>query len=387
MPMPLSRSIRLNYLFYSCACGATYPYLAPFFKEVVGVSDRYLGLIMMIRPIMALVGQPIWSQVSDRSGRRSHLGAGLVFIASMLCPLLIFIHTPVWVCLVFALWSFFNAPLFTLSDSITYDYLGPARRDTIGRFRVFASMGFILAVTLVGFIYDRKGLQSQFAVFSVLGFLSFLILWPIPPVPRTTSLQSKSGIKALLKKRNVIIFLCSVFLIEITNAMALTFLSVYGRQLGANNMQIGWIWALGTCAEVITMLLFSRVYKRIGIKNILIIGYLAIVVRWGLSGLVTSWWQLLPVQLLHALTLTYVYIGSTLFMDMESTQHIRTTAQSFYTMVILNTAYVIGCGLGGFLSDHFGYSSMFFTCSLMGSVGLIILVFLVKSPADQHVAA
>jgi PPP family 3-phenylpropionic acid transporter len=178
-----------------------------------------------------------------------------------------------------------------------------------------------------------------------------------------------------------------VFLIEITNAMALTFLSVYGKHLGANNMQIGWIWAVGTCAEVATMLLFSRVYKRIGIKNILIIGYIAIVARWALSGLVTSWWQLLPIQLLHALTLTYVYIGSTLFMDMESTQHIRTTAQSFYTMVILNTAYVIGCVLGGFLSDRFGYANMFFTCSLMGSAGLGILVFLVKPPTDQHVPA
>jgi PPP family 3-phenylpropionic acid transporter len=385
--MPLSRSIRLNYLFYSCACGATYPYLAPFFKEVVGVSDHYLGLILMIRPIMALAGQPIWSQVSDRSGRRSHLGAGLVLTASVLCPLLFFFHTPVWGCLIFALWSFFNAPLFTLADSITYDYLGPARRDTIGKFRVFASLGFILAVTLVGFVYDRKGLQSQFAMFSMLGILTFFILWPIPPVARTTSHQSRSGIKALLKKRNVLIFLCSVFLIEITNAMALTFLSVYGKHLGANNMQIGWIWAVGTCAEVATMLLFSRVYKRIGIKNILIIGYIAIVARWALSGLVTSWWQLLPIQLLHALTLTYVYIGSTLFMDMESTQHIRTTAQSFYTMVILNTAYVIGCVLGGFLSDRFGYANMFFTCSLMGSAGLGILVFLVKPPTDQHVPA
>ena len=384
MALPLSRSIRLNYLFYSLACGATFPYLAPYFKEVVGVSDRYLGVIMMIRPMMALLGRPLWSQVSDRSGRRSHLGAGLVLTASAIGLFLIFIHSPGWGCLLFALWAFFNAPLFTLLDSITYDYLGSRRRDTIGRFRVFASFGFILAVSLVGFVYDRKGLQSQFAVFSVFGFLTFLTLWPIPRVARCTSRQSRIAIKALLKKRNVILFLCSVFLIETTNAMALTFLSIYSKQLGANNLQIGWIWAWGTCAEVVTMLLFTQVYRRIGIKNILIVGYVAIVARWALSGLVTSWWQLLPVQTLHALTLTYVYIGSSLFMDMEGSHHIRTSAQSFYTLFILNIAYVLGCVLSGTLSDHFGYSHMLYTCSAIGFVGLVILVFFVETPEVQN---
>lgn len=384
MAIPLSRSIRLNYLFYSMACGATFPYLAPYFKEVIGVSDAYLGVIMMIRPLMALLGQPIWSQLSDRSGRRSHLGAGLILTASLVCPALIFIHSPVWACVLFALWAFFNAPLFTLSDSITYDYLGPANRDKVGKYRVFASFGFITAVTFVGFIYDHKGLQSQFAVFAVLGFISFLMLWPIPRVARTTSHQSKTAIKALLKKRNVLIFLISVFLIETTNAMALTFLSVYSKQLGANNMQTGWIWAIGTCAEVGTMLFFSRLYKRIGIKNILILGYIGIVVRWALSGMVTTWWQLLPVQTLHALTLTYVYIGSTLFMDMESHHHIRTTAQSIYALFIINAAYVFGCILGGSISDHFGYTNMFYTCSGIGFIGLLILVFFVKGPKQTE---
>jgi PPP family 3-phenylpropionic acid transporter len=384
MPIPLGRSIRLNYLFYAFACGATYPYLTPHFKEVVGIPDQHLGLIMMIRPLMALLGQPIWSQLSDRSGRRSHLAAGLVLAASLLCSVLLFTNTPLTICLLFALWSFFIAPIFTLSDSITFDYLGFKRRETIGTYRVFASIGFILAVSFLGFLYDSKGLRSQFAVFSVFGFLSFLALWPIPAVERTTSQQSKSAIKALLKKRNVLIFLCGALLIETTNAMALTYLSVYGKELGANNMQIGWIWALGTCAEVVTMLLFSKVYKRIGIKKILILGYIAIVVRWGLSGLVTTWWQLLPIQLLHALTLTYVYIGSAMFMDMEGSRHIRTTAQSFYTMIIIHTAYVIGCPLGSTIGAHFGYAYMFYTCSLMGTVGLFILVFLVKPPELQE---
>jgi len=383
MPIPLSRSIRLNYLFYAFACGATFPYLAPFFKEVVGVSDRYLGLIMMIRPTMALIGQPIWSHVSDRSGRRSHLGAGLVLAASLLCPLLLFMNTLLWVCLLFALWSFFTAPLFTLSDSITFDYLGPKRRDTVGTFRVFASFGFILAVTFVGAIYDKMGLQNQFAVFAVFGFFTFLCLWPIPPVPRTSSQENKTAIKTLLQKRNVFIFLCSVFLIEITNAMALTYLSVYGKLLGANNMQVGWIWAIGTCAEVVTMLLFSKVFKRLGIKKILLVGYMAIILRWGLSALVTTWWQLLPIQMLHAFTLTYVYLGSVMFMDTEGSHHIRTTAQSFYTMVIINSAFLFGCPLGGYIGDRFGYANMFYTCCAMGVAGLLLLVFFVKPPSPE----
>ncbi len=383
MRLPIHRAIRLNNFCYALACGCTYPYLSVYFKEVLGVSDKYLGLMMMIRPLMALLAQPFWSTVADGSGRRSHLAAFLAVTAACLFPWMLRAHSLETVILLFALWSFFNAPLNTLSDSITFDYLGPQGRQRFAGYRVFVSAGFLTAVVLIGSLYDRVGVSWQFPAYSVSISLAILALWPIPRVPHTSLRQGRQALRRLLAKRNVLIFLGAVFLIETANAMAFTFLSVYCRQLGASNMQVGWVWALGTASEIVTMLYFSRTCNRWGIKNILLMGFAAVTLRWFLFMFVRTWWQVYPLQLLHAFCLTYVYVGSVMFMDMESHQGIRVTAQAFYSMFILNTAGITGAVLGGQISQHWGYARMFMVGGCLALTALIVLATLVHNPTPE----
>ena len=383
MRLSIPQAIRLNYFSYALACGCTYPYLSIYFKETLHVSDQYLGLIMMIRPLMALIGQSFWSMSADSSGRRSHLAAGLVVTAAILCPLILLVPS-LWMRLaLLAGWAFFNAPINTLSDSITFDYLGAQGRQRFAAFRVFASAGFVVAVMLIGRLYDRTGISWQFPSYSVCACMAVVALWPIPRVPHISRAQGRQALRALLVKRNVRIFLIAVFLIETANAMAFTFLSVYCRQLGASNMQTGWVWAVGTLAEIVTMLTFTRVFNRLGVKNLLLIGFAAVTLRWFLFVFIQTWWQVYPVQLLHAFCLTYVYVGSVVFMDMEGHRSLRVTAQAFYSMFILNTAGITGSLLGGVLSQRVGYARMFLTGAAMALTALIILALFVRNPVPD----
>ena len=121
-------------------------------------------------------------------------------------------------------------------------------------------------------------------------------------------------------------------------------------------MQIGWVWGMGTLCEIVTMLLFARIYARLGLRKILLIGFAAVVVKWFSFAYVHVWWQILPLQLMHAFTLTFLYVGSVTFMDMEGHQSIRVTAQAFYTMFILNAANVVGSILAGCISQQFRHA-------------------------------
>ncbi len=383
MPCKISRAIRLNYYFYALACGCTYPYLSLYFKEVLEVSDRYLGLMMMIRPLMSLLAQPFWSMVADGSGRRSHLAAFLAATAAGLLPCVLLTHSMAIIVALLAAWSFFNAPINTLSDSITFDYLGPQGRQRFTHYRVFVSLGFLTAVLIIGRLYDRIGVIWQFPAYSVCISFAVLSLWPVPKVPRTSLRQGRASLQRLLSKPNVLIFLVAVFLIETANAMAFTFLSVYCRQLGASNLQVGWVWALGTASEIVTMLFFTRTCNRWGVKNLLLVGFGAVTLRWFLFIFVRTWWQVYPLQLLHAFCLTYVYVGSVMFMDMESHKGIRVTAQAFYSMFILNIAGIAGSVVGGQISQHWGYSRMFLIGGCMALVALIILATLVRNPQPE----
>ena len=378
--MPVKSAIRGNYFFYSFAIGCSFPYLAVYFKDVLGVNDSQLGFLLMVRPAVAILSQPFWSVAADTGGHRGRLAFVLTLTAGALFPFISLAKSLLLLVGLMAVWSFFNAPLNTISDAIAFQYLGHHKRMRFVYFRIFASLGWIIAVLLVGKVFDCFGVQKLFISYSFGIFIALFFLWRIPRNEKTTWGQGLASVRKLLTKRNVIFFLIAVFIFETANQMGYAFLSVYSRSLGASHVQIGWIWALGTFSEMITMLTFVHIIKRINLKNILLLGMILTVFRWVPFGLMHAWWQLLPLQLLHAFTLTFGYIGATTFMDMESSQEIRFSAQAFYSTFVLNGAAIGGAVFGGQISQLWGYSWLYIAAGFLSLIGAVIMAVFVKAP-------
>ena len=161
-------------------------------------------------------------------------------------------------------------------------------------------------------------------------------------------------------------------------------MSVYARSLGATHFHLGWLWAIATIAELFTMYTFIHIVKRINLKNILLLGMFFAVLRWVPFGLMQSWWQLLPLQMLHAFTLTFGYIGSATFLDMESSEEIRFSAQAFFSTFILNGSAICGAIFGGQISQQWGYSRLYFVAGILAAIGAVIMALFVKPPKPEH---
>ena len=376
--------IRTNYYFLAFSLGAFNPFIAPFFKETFGISNIELGLLLLVRPVSALISQIFWGTIIDSHGHRGRWAAILSLSSGCIAPLFLLGKSIVSLGFIFALWSFFYSPLITLADTLAFDYLGHHRRSRLAFLRVFASLGWITAVMSVGKIYDFWGLKTMFLIFPVGVFISSLAVSRVPREAAVGVRKSWRTVRKLMLNRNVLLFICAVLLFETANQMAYQFLSVYAVYLGASNFQLGWIWAVATGAELITMLTFLKVVQRIGIKKILTIAMLMTVFRWTSLIFVKAWWQLLPFQTLHAFTLTFGYLGAAMFMDLESPSEIRFTAQAFYGMFVLNTGLILGSFSGGWLSGHFGYGALFGTAGLLTTVALIVLVCFVKEPGQKR---
>ncbi len=380
MQIPIKTLIRSNYFFFGFAVGSWSPFLAPFFQDAYHLNDRELGLLLMVRPAVALLTQPFWSAVTDLSGRRAWLVLLLSILAGAGFPLIIKAGTFAMLLFLFGLWAFFYSPINAILDAIAFDYLGKHRRLRFARLRVFASIGFLIAVAFIGKVYDRVGMESMFPVYAVTMLISAVFMMRIPGNSRTPLLTGWNALKQLLRNKNVLIFLSAVLLLEIGNQMAHTFISVYAKALGADNLQTGWIWAAGTGSEIVTMLLFQRFASRVGIKKLIFIGILSSVVRWTALSFLGDWWQILPFQLLHAFSFTFVYVGASTFMDMESHANIRFTAQAFYSIIVLNLACIIGSVAGGEISHQWSYHTLYFGSAVLAVVALVILSAFVKQP-------
>jgi PPP family 3-phenylpropionic acid transporter len=380
--MTYKSAIRSSYFLCLFAMGSAFPFLPVFLKERLGLSNIGLGLVLMVRPAMALLGQPFWSWMADSTHRRSHLASLLALMSAILFPLVLMGHRLPAVMLLLALSAFFVMPLNSMSDTITFDYLGESRRNHFGSFRIFASLGFFSAVVLAGSLYDRLGLRWLFLVFA-LGMLGSA--WFIKEVPsrrrsKERILQGWGPLLAFLRKRNVLFFLLAILVSETANQMAYLFLSVYAKSLGANNAQTGLVWASATGVEMITMIAMPAIIRRMGLRRILLLGTFFVLFRWAPFAFVRHWWMLFPFQFFHMITLTFVYVGAAIFMDAEASPAIRFSAQAFFSTFILNGSSLLGCLLGGEISHRFGYQTLFLVSGLLGVVAAAIVFAFVHTP-------
>ncbi|MBN2030672.1 MFS transporter [bacterium] len=377
---PVKQAIRVNYFFLAFSMGAFHPYIAPFFKETLNISNIQLGMLLLVRPAIALISQVVWGVIIDRHGHRSRWAAILSICSGCIAPLFLLGHSIMTLGVLFALWSFFQSPLFPLSDAVAFDYLGHHRRMRLAFLRIFASLGWIMAVLSVGKIYDLWDLKAIFIIFPFGVLISALALSRIPAEISVGVQKSWQVVHQLMMKQNVLYFLVAVILFETANQMCYQFLSVYGKFLGASNVQVGTIWAVATISELITMLTFLKVVQKIGIKKVLAIAMVITIFRWIPMAFVHAWWQVIPFQTLHAFTLTFGYLGAALFMNLESPDHIRFSAQAFYGMFVINTGMILGSFLGGFLSDHWGYGALYGTAGVIVACASAVLICCVHEP-------
>jgi PPP family 3-phenylpropionic acid transporter len=379
--MPSKRTIAGNYFFFCIAMGGALPFLAPYFKEVIHVSNRMLGVLLMIRPAVALAAQPFWSYIADVKWGRPRIAVFLAAASASLFPLLILTRSVVLIAALTAVWSFFYTPINALSDSLAFDYLGHKRRMHFSTLRIFASLGFLTGVAAMGIVYQRAGLLWLFPVFAAGMAVSALFLGTLSTRSHAPAKRTPGAFQGLFSNRNVLFFMAAVLLTEIANQMGYLYLSVYARSLGASHAQVGWLWAIATGAEMIAMLFMPKIIARFGVQKVLFTGMAAVALRWGLFGAVHTWRQLIPVQLIQILTIPFVYVGAVTFMDMESSADIRFTAQAFYSTVIICSGMIIGSLAGGEISQKAGYPVIYILAGgLAVAAGLIVSLF-VKEPS------
>jgi PPP family 3-phenylpropionic acid transporter len=213
--------------------------------------------------------------------------------------------------------------------------------------------------------------------------VSALYLGRLRSRPHVPAQRTARAFRSLFSNRNVIFFMAAVLLTEISNQMGYFYLSVYARSLGASYSQVGLLWAAATGAEMVTMLFMPRIIARFGVQKILFAGMAAVALRWGLFGVVHTWRQLIPVQLIQVLTIPFVYVGAVTFMDMESSADIRFTAQAFYSTVIICSGMIVGSLAGGEISQMAGYPVVYILSGILAVAACLIVSLFVKEPAAR----
>ncbi len=247
----------------------------------------------------------------------------------------------------------FFMPTIALGNSVSYNALTRAGLDMVKDFppiRVFGTVGFIISmwiVDLTGFKESYMQLFVSAAWGLVLGIYAFTLPnCPVSNVAKGASLVDTLGLRAfvLFRQWEMAIFFIFSFLLgmclQVTNGFAGTFLSDFGNiPEYADTFAVRHniiLTSLSQVSETLCILLIPFFLKRFGIKTVMLISMLAWVLRFGLFGAGDPGhgvWLFILSMIVYGVAFDFFNISGSLYVDQETDEHIRSSAQGVFMMM------------------------------------------------------
>ncbi len=291
------------YFFYFALLGAWLPFW-PLYLRDLGYSATAIGLLAGVMQATKVVAPNLWGWLADRSGARLRIIRCGAF-AAMLIFAGIFLHNSViWLTLIVAGYSFFWNAVHAQFEVITLAHL----RERVQRYslvRVWGSIGFIVAVICLGFLFDRIALRTLPWILLLLlaGIWLSTLTIVEPAVTPSTEPRVRGALRAILRQPIVIAFFTVNFLLQISHGPYYTFFSVYLENHHYSRSETGLLWSLGVVAEVLMFLCMHRLLEKFSLRSMMLASLALTALRWLL---IAFYVQALPIllfaQCLHAVT-------------------------------------------------------------------------------------
>ena len=132
------------------------------------------------------------------------------------------------------------------------------------------------------------------------------------------------------------------------------------------------------------MIYFSgRLMKRIGVRGLFALGLAGCAVRLLGFSMVTNIWQVLPLQLLHALTFGAFFTASVTYVSRLVPAEMKSSAQTTFSALGMGLGSLVGGIVGGLVVRHYGYSWLYGSFAGVAVLGLGVLCFVPRASDDK----
>ncbi len=374
MPRPAwphqSLSFALFFFAYYGYVGVFSPYGSLYFAGI-GMSAAQIGVLMSLAQVMRIFGPNLWGWIADYRQQRVmvlRLTAGAAAVA--FCGLFV-ADGFTQVLVVMVLFNLFTSAQGPLSEALM---LSRMRGDLThyGRLRLWGSVGFIAAVSVAGTLLDWFGVGLVPWIALALLALVFYASTRMTESDQPVSLQPAVALADLLRRRDVLAFFVSTFLMIAAHASVYVFYSLYLAQIGYSKTVIGLMWALGVIAEIVFFFWQAPIFRRFGVERLMIAALLLGVLRFIMIGFgAESLAWLLVAQVLHAATFGVHHSASVATLQRWFSGPLQARGQALF----ISISYGLGGSAGGLLFsvfwDTFGPSAVYLmaaVCCLAGAV-------------------
>lgn len=326
--------------------------------QTVGIGDL-IGNAFSVGPIASIVGSFLLGMAAARYLSPKMLMVILHLVGGVLLFALPSLVTPerggtfVWLLLGYMI---LYMPTVGLANTIALKSFGE-RVDRFPFVRAFGTLGWIAAGLIIGW----AGLSASPQIFTIaavvsiaLGLYSFTLPNVEADAPRDESLiRQVLCVEAfgLMRQRSFLIFIACATLISIPLAMYYAYASAYIGTAGIEN--VGGTMSIGQMSELAFMFSMPWLYRRFGVKPLLLVGMIAWALRYALFAIGDggdSLWAIYLGVALHGVCYDFFFVAGAIYTGtIASPKGVNAQAQGMLTLFTYGVGMLLGSQIGAYL--------------------------------------
>ncbi len=370
------------YFFYFAFIGAFAPYFTLYLQSLA-FSAADIAILMSLMQVMRVVAPNLWGWLADRMGRRMPIVR--FSAAASLAGFAVFFQTTSFagVFAGMAVMAFFWSAALPLMESLTFNHL---KGDTAryGNIRLWGSVGFIVAVLGIGYALNYVSVDKQLWMTALIlgGIVAFSMV--VPEAGRPPHHHDAPGLKSVLARREVQAVLGACFFMSAAHGALYVFYSIYLVDAGYSKAVVGWMWTLGVVAEIGMFMIMPRLSRRFSLRAILLVSYVAAVIRFLMIGWgIESFALLFVAQLLHGLTFGSYHAASIAAINQWFPGRLQARGQALYGSISFGAGGMLGGLLSGYTWESIGPAWTYTFGALFALIGVWILLHRWHDPKQR----
>lgn len=373
--------------------GSWYVTMGTFMTKFLNSTGIQIGAAYSALAIATMISPFFIGMIADRffaaqrlMGVLHILGGVLLFMASKVTS-----NGPFyWVIL---LYSLAYMPTIALSNSVAFRQMtDPGKQFPL--VRVFGTIGWVIAgfmIAVLG-IEQTPGTFYMAAVVSfALGLFSFVLPDTPPQAKTSSSAGSVMGIDAftLFRDKPYLIFFIAAIFVCIPLSFYFGFANLFLNQAGMENAAGKMV--MGQISEALFILAIPFLFNRIGVKNMLLIGMTAWLLRYlcfAFGDIQANLWMLYAGIILHGVCYDFFFVTGYMYTEKKSNDRIKNAAQGLFTFVTYGLGMFIGTWVSGFVTNYYSanqvyqWKSIWFVPAYIATVVLICFIFFFKEKKE-----